>query len=521
VKIRSPSGESGFIECLIDSVSDPIFIKDRRRRWVLFNQAFADLLGRPREQITGRTDSDCFPAAQADVFRQQDELVFETGREHVNEETLTDAQGRTHVLVTRKSLWTSPSGEKFLIGMIRDITAIVGAAADAKLSKQRLSRAQKLETLGCLAGGVAHDVNNLLTAITGCAELLLENLPKDHPSRAEADEIRRAVGRAAELTDRLLTISRRPGGLTRPVYLATVVKEMAPILRRLLPADVKLEVSLGENLGPVLADPGLIEQVLLNLVINAGQALPEGGLVTVELAEAAAGGAGVAGPCVRLSVRDDGVGMTEKVRARIFEPFFTTKESGSGLGLSTVAETVRLSAGGLDVESAPGKGSVFRVYWPLASVKENPAAGAEPGDGRGRALVVDDDEAVRRFMVRCLERDGYEVLSASESAEALRIADANEGLFDLLVIDVVMPKMRGPELAERLRLRQPKARVLFTSGRRREDCGLPEGKDSVFLAKPFTARSLSDSVRGARRGATGPSRPGRRPGPARPRRKAS
>lgn len=507
-----PSGESGFLESLIDSVADPIFIKNRDHRWVLFNQAFVALLGRPRERLLGKSDYDFFPKAQADVFRRQDELVFETGRENVNEEILTDAEGRTHVLITKKNRWTSPDGEKFLVGVIRDITAVVGAADDARLSKERLHRAQKLETMGYLAGGVAHDFNNLLTAIRGSADLLLEDLPKDHPCRDEAEEIRRAVERAAALTASLLSVSRRPGGMARPVDLRESAKDMQEMLRRLLPSGVKLTVILPEKLAAIRIDPGLVEQVLLNLVVNAGEALPKGGRVTIELADAPNGGAGVLGPCARLTVRDDGVGMTEKVRSRIFEPFFTTKENGSGLGLSTVAETVRRSAGGVAVESVAGKETAFHVYWPLA---------AETGKSGGRALVVDDDEAVRCFMVRCLESEGYEVLSASEPAEALRIADANEGLFDLLVIDVVMPRMRGPELASRLRSRQPEARVLFTSGRRREDCGLPKDGGSDFLAKPFTAGDLIESVSVARRGAGGPSRRARRPGRARSRRKAS
>ena len=465
-----PSGESGFLESLIDSVADPIFIKNRDHRWVLFNRAFVALLGHPREQLLGKSDYDFFLKAQADVFRVQDELVFETGRENSNEETLTDARGVTHVLVTKKNLWTSPGGEKYLIGVIRDIAALVGAADDANLSRERMFRAHKLETLGNVAGGVAHDFNNLLTAISGSAGLLLASLPANHPSRGEAEEILRAGERAKTLTTRLLSFSRRPDGMPRPVDLGEIVKGMHEVLRRLLPSSVTLELVLPEKLGAVLADPGLIEQVLLNLVVNAGEALPQGGNVTIELAGELKGGAGVPGPCVRLTVRDDGAGMTEKVRARIFEPFFTTKESGSGLGLSTVAETVRRNLGGVEVVSAPGKGASFHVYWPLCAGKAGPVKkagiGLKPGERRGRALVVDDDDAVRRFLAHCLEKEGYEVISAREPVEALRIGDANEGLFDLLVIDVVMPRMRGPELAARLRSGQPAARGLRPSRRR-------------------------------------------------------
>ncbi|MDD5302576.1 MAG: ATP-binding protein, partial [Elusimicrobia bacterium] len=369
MKIPVPSGESGLLQCLIDSVADPIFVKDRDHRWVLLNEASAALMGLPRARLLGKSDGDFLSKDQADVCRRQDELVFETGRENSNEETMIDAQGRTHVLIIKKNLWTSPGGEKYLVGVMRDITAIVGAADDARLSQERLHRAQKLETMGYLAGGVAHDFNNLLTAINGCAGLLLESLPADHPCRAEVEEIRRAGERGSDLTGRLLSLSRRPGGMARPVDLREIVKGMFEMLRRLLPPGVKLELDLPKTLGAVRVDPGLVEQVLLNLVINAGEALPKGGRATIALADAPKGGAGVRGPCVRLTVRDDGAGMTEKVRARIFEPFFTTKERGSGLGLSTVAETVRRSEGGVAVESAPGEGAVFHVYWPLTGAK--------------------------------------------------------------------------------------------------------------------------------------------------------
>jgi PAS domain S-box-containing protein len=528
MKVPVPSGESGFLQCLIDAVSDGIFVKDSRHRLVLFNEAYIALDGRTREQLAGKTDLESYPKAQAEIFRRQDELVLKTGRENVHEEFFTHPGGRTHVLVTRKSLWVSPSGEKHVIGVIRDITNIVDAAEDVKRSMERLHRAQKLETLGYLAGGVAHDFNNLLTAIGGCAGLLLENLPQDHPSRVEAEEIQRAGERAAALTGRLLSFSRRPGGLARPVDLGEVVKGMREMLRRLLPPDVELEVRLPRTLGAIRVDPGLVEQVLLNLVVNAGEALPEGGRAVIELALAPKGGAGVAGPCARLTVRDDGAGMSEKTRRRIFEPFFTTKERGSGLGLPTVAETVRRTGGGVAVESAPGKGAAFHVYWPLTGAKPASAKRPKPekraahDHKRGRALVVDDDDAVRSFSVRCLEREGYEVLSARDPAEALAIADANEGLFELLVIDVVMPRMRGPELAQRLLARQSAARVLFTSARRREDCGLPEDGSSEFLPKPFTSGELIGKVTSfAPPGAGGPSRRARRPGPAKSRRKAS
>jgi len=517
----------GLLDCLMNSLVDPVFVKDRDHRWVLFNDAFVALLGHPRDKLIGKSDYEFFTKHQADVFWRQDELVFETGRENANEETLTDAAGRTHVLVTRKTRWIAPDGKMHLVGVIRDITEEVLAVETNKRSEERLHRAQRLESMGNLAGGAAHDFNNILTAIRGCASLLLDSLPAGHPSRVEAEEIRLAGERASVLTDRLLSFSRRAVGLDRPVDLREIVKGMTGMLRRLLAADVELTLEMPKTVGLICVDPGLVEQVLLNLVVNAGGALPRGGRVTIEIADAPYGGAGVCGPGVRVTVRDDGIGMTDNIRRRIFEPFFTTKERGSGLGLSTVADAVRRSAGGVTVESALGKGAAFHVFWPAAAKRSargktaKPKALPAPGKGRGRALVVEDDDAVRRFSVRCLEREGYEVLSAGDPAEALRIAEANEGLFELLVIDIVMPQMHGPELAERLRGRQPGASVLFTSGRRREDCGLPEGGREGFLAKPYSAIDLIEMVSAARRGAGGPSRRVRRPGPARSRRTKS
>ncbi len=521
----APSRESGFVESLIDSVTDPVFVKDRKHRWVLFNDAFVALLGRPRVELLGKSDYDFFPKAQADVFWRQDELVFETGRENSNEEMLTDAKGQTHVLVTRKVRWTSASGESFLIGTIRDITELVNSADDAKRSKERLHRAEKLETLGHLAGGMAHDFNNLLTAIVGCADLLLESLPAGDPSRRDVEEIRVAGRRGANLTGRLLSLTRRPAGLPRRVALGSIAHGMIDMLRRLLPADVDLVLAAKKSAPAVRLDPGLVEQVLLNLVVNAGEAMRGGGKATIEVADAPKGGGGLRGRCVRLTVRDDGPGMSEKIRSRVFEPFFTTKLNGSGLGLSTVAETVRRSGGAVSVESAPGKGSAFHVFWPAVAGKAVvergvPAPVRSSAGGRGRALVVDDDEAVRRFSARCLEREGYEVVSAESPAEALKLAEANDGLFELFVIDVVMPRMRGPELAARLTAHQPGARVVFTSGRRKEECALPDD-GAPFLAKPYSARDLIASVSAPRRAASGPSRRARRPGRAQSRRKES
>ena len=498
--VRDPRDARAFFERILNSVADPIFVKDRAHRMILVNDALCALVGRSREEILGRTDREYLSGEQVDIFERQDDLVFETGQENVNEELITDAKGVTHVLVTKKTLAKDADGKPILVGIIRDVTAMVKTLDDLKRSQEQLRHAQKLEAVGRLAGGVAHDFNNILTAIVGCAGLLLDGLPPGHPVREEAEEIRRAGEQAAVLTRQLLTFSRREQGLARPTDLREVFGGMRKMLQRLLPADIELAMLVPDKLSPVRIDPGHAEQVLLNLVVNAGDAMPEGGGIEVSLADEPAGGGGLPGPCVRLTVMDTGVGMDEATRARIFEPFFTTKSHGTGLGLATVRDVVAQSGGAVVIESAPGNGASFHVFWPRCA--ETPAAAGAPeaaasaAPRRASVLVVEDDDAVRRFAVRSLERAGYEVLTAADGVEALKISDSHEGLFDVAVVDVVLPRMRGVDVAARLRARQPQARILFMSGYRTEVEALPSelGGRAEFLQKPFTGAALADRV---------------------------
>ena len=499
---RDPHDTRRFLESVLDSVADPIFVKDREHRWILFNKAFCTLLGRTRQELLGRSDPDFFPKEQADVFRRQDELVFADGKENVSEEDLTDAAGRTHVLVTKKTVMRDAGGNLILVGVIRDVTDLADAMDELKRSQERLRHAQKLEAVGRLSSGIAHDFNNILTAIVGCANIILEDLPPGHACREDAVEIRQAGERATELTRQLLSFARsEAAGAPRAVDLRQVCGDMRKMLQRLLPADIELDMLLPASLSAVLVDPGQAEQVLLNLVVNAGDAMSKGGRISVALADEPLGAPGLAGPCVRMSVVDTGVGMDEPTRAKIFDPFFTTKSRGTGIGLSTVWDIVSRSGGLVAVESAPGRGSTFHVYWPrcearVESVAPDLARAPARAPRRARVLVVEDDATVRRFAERSLERAGYEVLSAADGGEALRLCDSSEGLFDVVVMDVMLPGLRGTEVVERIRPRQPGARVLYISGYRAED-SLPAGPGvpAPFLQKPFTGEGLAERVR--------------------------
>ncbi|MBI3565034.1 MAG: PAS domain S-box protein [Elusimicrobia bacterium] len=496
---QDPRDARRFLERILNAVADPIFVKDREHRMLLVNDALCALVGRPREEILGRTDADFLPAEQAAVFAKIDDRVFETGHESVNEEPITDAKGATHVLITKKTLARDADGRAVLVGVVRDVTEMMKAREDLGRSQEHLRHAQKLEAIGRLAGGVAHDFNNILTAIVGCAGILLDSLPPGHPCREEAEDIRRAGERASGLTRQLLAFSRREQGNARVVDLREVFGGMRKMLQRLLPAGIELDMPTPDRLACVRVDPSSAEQVLLNLIVNAGDAMPGGGRVTVRLEDAPAERGGAAR--VRLTVSDEGVGIDEATRARIFDPYFTTKETGTGIGLATVRDAVVRDGGTVEVDSAPGRGATFVVQWPACA--EPPDAGPESVSGSARraprrasVLVVEDDDIVRRFSVRSLERAGYEVLTAADGAEALRISDSREGTFDVVVIDVVLPKLSGADLAARLRARQPTAQVLFVSGYRSSEGALPCGADGRphFLPKPFTAEQLAERV---------------------------
>jgi two-component system, cell cycle sensor histidine kinase and response regulator CckA len=371
--------------------------------------------------------------------------------------------------------------------------------------EERLRHAQKMEAIGRVAGGLAHDFNNLLTTILGNCELLGEELEPESPLWTSLDDILHASQRAARLADQMLTIGRRQARAPVIMDLNAIVTTMRSMVRRAIPEDVDIVLDLDPSLAPVEADPAQIEQVLLNLVLNARDAMPSGGMLVVRtdvpppgaLARAGARPRGNPG-WVRLQVQDTGEGMDAATLERIFEPFFTTKPRGrgTGLGLPTVYGVVTQSGGYITVDSTPGEGSSFDVHLPAAAAKAatatvEPAPAAPSTATAGTILLVEDDASVRSLAQRALERAGYDVLVAQDGLEAVAVADAHPGGLDLLVTDVVMPGMRGPEVARRLRLAQPDLRVLFVSGYAEDALG-PDGvlAFGAFLAKPFRTAEL-------------------------------
>jgi two-component system, cell cycle sensor histidine kinase and response regulator CckA len=370
---------------------------------------------------------------------------------------------------------------------------------------------QKMEAIGRLAGGVAHDFNNLLTVILGFCELLLTDLGTDDPRHADIAEIEKAGARGAGLTRQLLAFSRKQIIEPTLLDLNAVVAGMQVMLGRLIGEDVKVVVVLRPNLALVTADRGQVEQVVMNLAVNARDAMPTGGTLTIETANVeldehyAAAHLGVTpGPYVGLTVTDTGTGMTPEVQARLFEPFFTTKEAGkgTGLGMATVYGIVMRGGGSVGVYSEPGKGTAFKVFLPQVEttgmVVDTPAPVARPHTGTQTVMLVEDEGGLRDLVTRLLQRQGYTVLAAADAEEAQRLFEANPSI-DVLLTDVVMPGSSGPELTRRLIEQRPGLRVIYMSGYT-EEAIVHHGviKPGIaFLNKPFTSEALGEKIREA------------------------
>jgi PAS domain S-box-containing protein len=500
------------LEQVLDNLPVGVWVLDRDGRIMFGNPAGRAIWGGPR--YLGLEESEAYrgwwadsgePIAPGDWSATRAILKGETSlNEAVNIETFTGAQ---KTILNSAVPLRSLGGE--IIGAIlvnQDITDQRAAEAALRRSEEQLRHAQKMEAVGQLAGGIAHDFNNLLTGILSYSELMLHELRESDPLRGDLEQIRHAGQRAAALTRQLLAFSRRQVLQPRVLSLNATVGEVEAMLRRLLGADVSIQTELDPGLWYVLADPGQLEQVLVNLVMNARDAMPAGGVVTVttanrllQAADDARGNGVRPGGYVTLSVRDTGVGMDVPTQARIFDPFFTTKDpgKGTGLGLATVYGIVEQSGGHIAVESAPGQGATFTIFLP----RHEPGAGAvapgQPGrrglpTGHETLLLVEDEAAVRSSARRLLERHGYQVVEARHGRDALRILEEGERTIDLVITDLVMPEMGGREMVERVRARHPAMKVLFMSGYSERavtsDGAMPAG--TGFVEKPFTVDQL-------------------------------
>jgi PAS domain S-box-containing protein len=451
-----------------------------RRRYSFVSDGTETLLGYP---ASAWTENDDFwvglidPADRDEVLQRAAEAVAD-GREHELEYRVRTAAGETLWLRDRVRVSIGEQGEARLRGLMLDVT-------DRRELETNLLQAQKMQAVGQLAGGIAHDFNNMLTAIIGYAGLLAARI-HERDDQEDLAEIDRAAKRAQALTEQLLSFSRRSAPRTELLDLGELVAGLEPMLRRLIDEDIALDLRPGVRSVLVEGDPGRLEQVLVNLVINARDAMQSGGQLTVTVSTAP--------PYAKLVVADTGSGMDAATRARVFEPFFTTKEpgKGTGLGLATVYGIVDQAGGRIAIDSEPGAGTEVAVLLPMASAPEE-----EPPPVRlPTVLIVEDEPTIRRLVKRVLEADGKRVLDAGDGHEALEILERENGAVDLLITDIVMPGMNGPELVEHVSARWPELRVVYSSGytdSRLAGRGFDENAVDL-LRKPYSVDELRARV---------------------------
>lgn len=463
------------------------------------NRGFLELFGYERaEDLVGRPVTDLV----AEESRGEVELRLNSNIEGTYEVVGKRKDG-TKILLEATARSHAISGRPARITALRDMT-------ERRALEDQFRQAQKMEAVGRLAGGVAHDFNNLLTVITGFTDLLLADFGSDDPRRSDLQQVRMAADKAAGLTRQLLAFSRQQVIEPRVVNLEDVVNQTQKLLANLIGEDIDFTTQFGSTPCVVVIDPGQLEQVIMNLVVNARDAMPTGGKLTIETAcvdldanYAAVHWPATTGRYAMLAVSDTGIGMDEATQARIFEPFFTTKESGkgTGLGLATVYGIVKQSGGFIWAYGEPGKGAVFKIYFPLSEEEPSPARESQTPlaapRGTETVMLVEDSEAVRFIARRTLEQQGYEVIEAPSGREALELAASPDRRIDLLLTDVVMPEMSGRVLAEKFATYQPNAKVLYMSGYT-DDAVIRHGvlrAKTPFLQKPFTPLALAIRVR--------------------------
>jgi PAS domain S-box-containing protein len=442
------------------------------------------MLGYPLEELVGRNVLSFIHAE--DQSRIQEALLNgnlsgDDGRPI--ECRIRHSDGSWRVLESFSRDLSHVAGVNGMVVNARDIT-------ERKRLEEQLHRSQRLEAVGRLAGGVAHDFNNLLMVITGYSHMLLEAMHSSDPARPDLEQVVKASERATDLTRQLLAFSRRQGVRASLVNLNVLLQEMDRMLRRVLGEEIELIVRLAAELKTVRADPGQIEQVILNMVVNARDAMPSGGRLQIETSNTGQPNRG----SVTISIRDTGIGMDQQVLARIFEPFFTTKEHGTGLGLATSYGIIKENGGDVRVESRPGWGTSFFIELPAAvQTPEDREPRDEGGAPRGTEtiLLVEDEDPVRRVVETMLKRHGYQVLASASSQEALATAERHRGTIHLLITDMVMPGMSGRKMAECLLAGRPAMKVLYVSG-----YGHAQAKgDAHFLQKPFSSEELAAKIR--------------------------
>jgi PAS domain S-box-containing protein len=500
-----------FLQQLLDAIPIPVFYKDTAGLYLGCNSTFETFMGLEKNQIVGKSVYDLAPETLADSYHVADAALYARPGVQVYENSILHADGTMHDVIFNKATYVDAEGNTAgIVGAITDVTQRKQAEEERKKLETQLLQAQKMEAIGQLAGGIAHDFNNILTAIIGYAQLLIIRMEKSSPLRHYIEQVFTSAERAADLTKDLLAFSRKQVLHTQLLDLCDVLGRVQKMLERLIPEDIEFRTTVTENELTVMADRGQIEQVLMNLVTNARDAMPQGGILSVDVAPVVmdgqfvhAHGFGEPGEYACISVTDSGHGMDEETQRKIFEPFFTTKEvgKGTGLGMAIIYGIVKQHNGYISVYSEPERGTTFRIYLPLVAgetAKILEAQEAEPiAGGTETILLVEDDGSVRELHKMILEAAGYEVIEAFDGQDALDRFMMHPAAVDILITDVIMPKTDGKRLYQEIEKVRPGMKALFMSGYTK-DVVIERGildDELNFLEKPVRSSELLRMVR--------------------------
>jgi len=490
---------------MIDTIPTPVFYRDTNGLFLGFNKAFEAVVGASGEQLIGKTIDDVASKQIADMYHEADmALLQQDGLQQAYESSVLYADGTAHDVIFNKAAFQNPDGSP------GGVVEVMIDISERKKLEEQLFHAQKMEAVGQLAGGIAHDFNNILSAIIGYGSILQMRVKQGDPLRHNIDQILASADRAANLTQGLLSFSRKQIINPKPLKLNDLVEKTRDFLTRLIGEDVELKTVLSSLDPTVLADAGQLEQVLMNLATNARDVMPDGGTLfletdTVELDDAFVKEHpyGKNGKYVLLSMTDSGSGMDEQTRARIFEPFFTTKEQGkgTGLGLAIVYGIIKQHRGYIHVYSEQGMGTTFKIYLPLiqdeVEAKKDALRAQEIDGGTETILVAEDDATVRKLMVTVLRSFGYTVIEAADGSDAVARFSEHAGSIDLVLTDTIMPRKNGREAYGEMQKIRPDVPALFTSGYSKEVLRKKSviDDDPDFILKPVTPRELLRRVR--------------------------
>jgi len=486
------------LNAVMETTTDAIFIKDLYGRYILANSATCSALGKTVASVIGRTDAQLFPAASADVISNTDARVMEAGQTVLSEEKLETVYGDETWWLANKSPYRGEEGEVIgLIGISRNITEIKESQKEKERLQNELRQAHKMEAIGTLAGGVAHDFNNILGIILGNSELAMDDLPQSHAVRTNIEEIKTASMRARDVVRQLLSFSRKGPKGKEVTIVQSILKECIKLLRSSLPSTIEINLDIDEKTAPIEADPTQIHQVIINLCTNAAHAMETKGGILGIILENAPGPDSHLHSYVSLTIKDTGTGIPPEIQDRIFEPYFTTKAvgQGTGIGLSVVHGIVKSHGGQIHLDSEPGKGTRIHLLIPACEggKVEEEADTSGIVTGRGIILLVDDEAAVVRMGTTMLERLGYRVAGMTSPVSALELFSENADMFDLIITDLTMPGLTGVDFAERVKRIRPDIPVILTTGysSKVEADKIDNSRVDGVLEKPFERKKLS------------------------------